>query len=135
MNKPLLRKVIAVIEAEPRRIRMESWYSSQLSKQEVPRCGTVGCIAGWALLLDARHKPESYAATMKRVKARNYESTYTYHEQAAKVVGLSVARSYRLFFTYGWPEHLFAAYHVAKTPAERACAVVRRIKHFMRTGE
>lgn len=53
----LLSEVIAVVLAEPKRLRMsiplsrgaESFY--QISPGEMPACGTVGCVAGWAVVL------------------------------------------------------------------------------------
>lgn len=69
MNKELLLRVKAHILEEPRRLNMSNWmdrveigaeiahiYESGsvhiMRQDEVPPCGTVGCIAGWAAVLD-----------------------------------------------------------------------------------
>lgn len=135
MNKPLLRQIIATIEAEPRRLRMEAWFTKHTN--QLPRCGTVACIAGWALVLH-EHKP---GVPFKRVRDAIQLRHSTdidfgdFLSVGAKALGLTEAQSYRLFYLGAWPTVLFAAYNLAKTPATRASVTVRRIKHFMRTGQ
>lgn len=51
VNKKLLRKVRALIVAEPRRLYMGSWgqrYTAPSSR--IPPCKTTACLAGWTIL-------------------------------------------------------------------------------------
>jgi hypothetical protein len=52
MNKELIREIIRAVELEPDRMNMTTWLSSTDSNI----CGTVGCIAGTAIVLDAQMK-------------------------------------------------------------------------------
>jgi hypothetical protein len=49
----LLDEVVRVIEAEPRRLNMGNWIfmPSYVERELIPACGTVGCVAGWIVLL------------------------------------------------------------------------------------
>ena len=69
MNIELLNKVKAHILEEPRRLEMVDWI---VDAEEIPvednrpPCGTAGCIAGWAAMLDGGfnrsiHFPRRYA--------------------------------------------------------------------------
>ena len=56
----LLDKILDVVRKEPRRLRMSGWGATAAhdptgeypdNKQMQPACGTVGCLAGWAVTL------------------------------------------------------------------------------------
>ena len=58
----LLNDVARAITEEPRRINMRWWtfffqgealnnWANQLHQEDLPACGTVGCIAGWCCFL------------------------------------------------------------------------------------
>ena len=53
MNTRLLRKVQKHILEEPRRLNMDIILDDRVSARDPknPPCGTVGCIAGWAIVL------------------------------------------------------------------------------------
>ncbi len=53
MNVELLDQIKQAILEEPRRIRMYDWVTriSDVPEDKRPPCGTVACIAGWAVAL------------------------------------------------------------------------------------
>ncbi len=97
LNTELLLKIKQYILLEPRRCNMSAWMCKRDMKslwehygQAEPPCGTVGCIAGWALML-------------------TNEEVYGQHlciaERAASALGLSYEKADRLFLPYSrWPE-------------------------------
>lgn len=108
MNTRLLRKVQRVILREPARLCMGGWLSvmSGLTNHEGPSCGTVGCIAGWAALLD-KPRMRSYrdmAASVNRFDGRSTK------EQAKDALGITEEQSERLFHVGGWPAKYSEAY-------------------------
>lgn len=125
----LLRKIQKHILAEPRRLDMSGWgYYDKNPDASMPPCGTVGCIAGWALVLTGAHDP---------VLSDFPLDTYTLAEE---VLALEDGQAERLFLlrehTFGprWPVKYECQYHRAKSPQGRARAAVRRIDHFIKTG-
>src|SRR5690349_20445949 len=55
INVPLLKKVRALVLREPERVD-QTWWLQRLSSDDetttvVPQCGTIGCIAGHAVML------------------------------------------------------------------------------------
>ena len=74
MNTRLLRKIQKHILAEPKRFDMTDWVMRgkpgsllEAGEQEieVPKCGTVACIGGWACLLSGKTRlrhPKSFIA-------------------------------------------------------------------------
>src|ERR1700739_464311 len=66
----LLRQVKDHILEEPKRLSMGSWMviyptGFPTSASWLPACGTVGCIAGWTVLL---HDRKSWQARLRRVR-------------------------------------------------------------------
>jgi len=60
MNVDLLLKVRAAILEEPKRIDMEAWSETKKNScRELPKCGAVACISGWACVLDVRDKAKA----------------------------------------------------------------------------
>jgi hypothetical protein len=57
MNVALFEKIKTQILEEPKRLDMQvgllfnAWKSTNLPSWRVPACGTIGCIAGWAVML------------------------------------------------------------------------------------
>lgn len=54
----LLNDVVALVREEPRRLYMPAWIvrgkytlRQALGRRQPPRCGTVGCVAGWVVIL------------------------------------------------------------------------------------
>lgn len=102
MNRELLLKVKAVILEEPSRLDMYRWlehhppgrklwdtaYSGTVDAQlTVPSCGTVGCIAGWVIVLAGKEN-ESLGVSLSGV--------------AAEALGLSQLQADSLFYHNAW---------------------------------
>lgn len=135
MNVRLLRRVKKHILEEPARLRMDlvqlhqkpgkiedlSWGHGESrynepSKQRIPDCGTIGCIGGWALVLEG-------------IK---YSSPATGLERAESILGIRSAEAAReLFYVENWPLDLRHAYYEAKTKKRRAEIVAERIEQFI----
>lgn len=125
MNTRLLRRVAKHIAEEPRRLNMGFLYrpATHFDNDLRPPCGTVGCIAGWALIIG--------------LKATKFDDCFPV--VSGKTVDVTDARKLlkvdndNLFFLHYWPVQFKAAYSAAHTPAERANATVARIEWFIKT--
>lgn len=124
LNVRLLRRIKRNFLNEPKRLFMGGYiyhgapgkrFIGDNGKQYFPKCGTVGCIAGWACLLSG-----------------NGEPTFAY-EPAAEL--LQLERPATLFFEDSWPEPFASQYQLAKSAAKRAEIVAERIEHLITTGE
>lgn len=100
MNVELLRKVQKAILEEPLRINMDNWAftpGEQELMDQTPRCGTVGCIAGWTIAIQFNLFDSDGDDTLA-----DYGGCY---EMAAmSELGLSNVQSNRLFYPHLWPE-------------------------------
>lgn len=135
MNIKLLERVKAHILEEPRRLCMsevltksnhpidwgyESGFNSMaaaskdLSKDEQPPCGTVGCIVGWGSKLS--HKTNQNVYTDSSVFKIEYD--------AGK----------RLFYVDEWPRKFRLRYGKCRTAKQRAKVTAERIDHFIKTN-
>lgn len=49
----LLSEIVALVKAEPRRMRMAAFRTDPdwMSEDRRPACGTIGCVAGWVTFL------------------------------------------------------------------------------------
>lgn len=128
MNTRLLRKIKRLILAEPR--RMSSWFYPNQTRSGPP-CGTVGCIAGWAILLKGKTMGERLRCVI--------DKDFDIQRKAQIHLGLAAAQARRLFhanYHYGkgaytnWPRDW--AYHIAHKPADKAKVVAKRINRFIR---
>lgn len=126
LNVRLLRRIKRHILEEPRRLNMYGFgYKIHgTPSPDEPPCGTVGCIAGWAIWLSGLQVSEvnviRKASTLLGLKNR-YD-------------GLSGDQK-RLFYVEDWPtlfEHRYVAAQRART---RAYITAERIEHFIKTGE
>ncbi len=132
MNKPLLKHIIALIEAEPKRIWMGTWFARGVLKEYMPPCGTVACIAGWALILSERKPNESFSVVRDRCR----KTVIDPQARGATALGITERQSERLFYHTSWPRRFARPYGKSYENAEqRSRVVVRRIRHFMRTGK
>lgn len=108
VNVDLFQKVKEKILEEPRRFDMSVWgnHVPLLPPETYPPCGTVACIAGWALLLEsgAEAKGFDFCSPVK----------------AAKVLALPLERRGEVFHAERWPDSFRARYQVAANPAEQA---------------
>lgn len=138
MNTKLLRQVRAHILGEPRRLRMEHGIKPQRGKG-APPCGTVGCIAGWAVILANKKRSETIKDMIDRMSiprsetSRRERSWSAVKDMATELLEIVPASADRLFYTLEWPQDLKDAYAVAGTAAGRARITARRIARFIKT--
>jgi hypothetical protein len=112
LNKTLLNKVKKHILEEPYRLAMTTWMCNLPAGTEmhlggwgevrttVPKCGTVGCIAGWITMI----------AYPDKVKRAEIENLYGINIAAKRALGISELSVYyggipfELFYVDRWPE-------------------------------
>ena len=124
MNVELLKRIQEVIREEPRRLDMGSWGNSS---NRVP-CGTVACIAGWAIALESGERgPQLENSLVDMIFVGGVEV------EAARILDLTPKQSGQLFFDAAWPEQFDINAHSPQTP-EYADVACRRIDHFIQTG-
>lgn len=135
MNTELLLRVKKHILQKPTRLRMSSWLCSkgereiiggkfifgepgwgEPDKQTVPSCGTVGCIAGWTVML-----------------AGDKDAIESKKKQATRLLDLEDYSSEKLFYVTSWPSKLQDAYMHSKNQRERAKIVGQVIDLFIKT--
>lgn len=122
MNTTLLTQIRDHILEEPKRVTMEDWLQ-RIPKEWVtdrdPACGTIGCIAGWAVVLG--------------LPRRKY--VYNVSTTARGVLELSVEEARWLFYVGGWPNQFRESLHTLspRTP-EYAAVVAKRIDYFIKYG-
>jgi hypothetical protein len=135
MNVKLLRMVKKHILEEPRRFDMGTFGSTFASRfhfksvtgealRNFPPCGTVACIAGWAIGVNAS-KPKSF---FRKISYGQIAPL------ATAELELSIPEKDRLFYQENWPTRYYTAYAKAKSPADRARVAARRIEHFIKTN-
>lgn len=119
-----LRRVVAVMEAEPKRSAMRIWLARGQTILDrglkVPDCKTVGCIAGWAVMQygDSDEKRDS---ACDRVRA-----------SAERLLGLTRAQSNALFVDIYWPLHLEQRlYRSRPQTAAHVRLIKERVEHFI----
>lgn len=131
----LLRKVIAHIKAQPKRLGMWEWAA--LNKRSPG--GTTACIAGWSIIL-SQPKPERFIGIENSV---NLHALFQGQQSwgplpgraAAKLLKIDAEQANRLFNVGEWPYLFEIKYRMAKTARGQASAAVSRIEHFIQTGE
>jgi hypothetical protein len=134
MNVELLRKIQAHILAEPKRVWMGTWCMfgelgecvpvhdgvdddgfTELLEIEMPSCGTVACISGWAALLSG------------------YTGAYTQADRG-DLLGIDPQRADRLFYSSSWPEDLRDRLELAAPQSQEYAQIVAdRIDVFIKT--
>lgn len=120
LNVELLRKIQKHILEEPRRLDMTAWLDA--APVDVVPCGTVACIAGWALHL-SNTKPGSTTEGGK------------WSGPARKVLGLSYEEGDKLFYEDNWPAPFATNFCHAEGPKARAKIAVARIDYLIREGK
>lgn len=127
LNVKLLRKIQKHILEEPKRFMMGGvivtaepgkYYTDYGIDWRIPKCGTVACIGGWALLLS---------------NVRTHDLC-----DAAELLGFDIEDGFspdasKLFNVGGWPSKFAAKWMDAKTPRVRAKIAVARIDHLIAT--
>lgn len=124
MNVKLLRRIQRHVIEVPKRLDMECFLDrttdSYVVHKKMPECGTVGCIAGWAVAL----------STKELVPYVNIAST------AAKFLSIREEEAEKLFYPHQWPEEFEDRLREAKPQTlKHAQLTVERIDHFIKTGE
>lgn len=125
MNIELLQRVKQHILAEPRRLNMGTWVSTVgktvpafagvygRDEADLPPCGTVACVAGWAVLLSRFNgKPEEYAAFMRERNTLFPDGLTSSIGQ--EELGLSPSQMETLFYVGRWPERFRVAHGQAE---------------------
>lgn len=87
----LLSEIAKLALAEPKRLRMGMWLDREaaLTFEDAPACGTVGCIAGWAVMLRGTRKQQREMET-------NVYCDFS-DAPAAAVLGLDSDQAHELF--------------------------------------
>lgn len=124
LNVELLERVKAHILEEPRRLDMGLWADSE---GEAP-CGTVGCIAGWAIILGTGAR---FDRTGFQLVYRNNRPVAGFAHSAAKLLGLSIDQANEVFCVGGWPDDLADMYDSARDDRGRAEATAKRINRLI----
>lgn len=145
LTKKAVRRLEAVIECikeEPKRLSMADWgtvyniksknFKEQAREDDLPKCGTVACIAGWVVLLENRKK----RLTAARKAAEKNGSSHSPDDLdilACEFMDMDMETGGKLFFTGSWPDPFSGQYEEADTARGRMKATVDRIKHFIKT--
>ena len=129
MNVELLTRVRDQILSEPTSLDMSVFIAGGVRAERQhgwppPRCGTMACIAGWAVIL-------------KRGVDRAFESDDVW-TTARNDLEITSVQSTALFMSSMWPEPFNAQYKAAKKSKDArtlARITANRIDHFIREKE
>lgn len=126
MNVKLLRKVKRHILAEPKCLLMFGWarfkeqghklFTDDGDTRPFGKCGTAGCIAGWACILEGE----------KALIPSEYE------RKARLLLSLNKLEAERLFYPMHWPQK-FSGGSKDDGKSKTAKVAAARIEHFIRT--
>jgi hypothetical protein len=139
MNKPLFEKVIAAIQADPRRLNMNMWaYNTARGASTTPECGTAGCIAGWTVLIS---KHESKVLAKEQVVVEDLDGNWP--GAAQRLLDITDDQEQALFYADWWPSPFREEYELAdkneeaspELSAKLADITIRRIRQFMETEQ
>jgi len=139
MNTKLLKKVQAAIKAEPKRLNM--WMPLTTSGlYDPPACGTVGCIAGWSLVLDSKIKRSTQDIARVIIRKGDRLDPISNWDKIARnaqsVLGLDTEQANRLFILHEWPWALLTQYTDAEGQGDQkkmAGVTCKRINLFIKT--
>jgi hypothetical protein len=132
-----LQAVKQHILEEPRRLNMFVWgikTNPELAKQfqHLPPCGTVGCIAGWTLLLFG---PPIEELTEFRNDDGSFElGGSRIVDQAANLLELDPWEANDLFHVNNWPEPFKDHFIAAISPRSSAQILADAIDDFIARG-
>jgi hypothetical protein len=142
LNVALLKKVKEHILENPARLRMSNWVvNRQILKaaafaeiinnkfvfeqkawdnkaQTIPACGTVGCIAGWTVIIGNKLDPEK-------------ADVINAQRRATALLNISENDASDLFFVDSWPSEYEEPYLEAESQEERAQIVAKVIDDFI----
>lgn len=133
MNIELLLKVREAILLEPKRLDMWNWLgtASKRDNPDGPKCGTIGCISGWACVLKEK---EARGLKTFRGAARRLLNDVTIGLLAgADALDLTNRQAGDLFVPSSWPTDLGLCGTVEGTP-KHAEVVAKGIDRFIAKG-
>jgi hypothetical protein len=137
LNRELIKQIIDIIEDEPKRLEMSTWVLNPLKSQQAPSCGTTGCIAGWAVMLNLRR--DAVLAKRKIDAEKIYDRLNKRNKdmegEGMRLLGLPYDIAPTVFYYDQWPEPFQRRYMAAATPKARARATVARLRHLLNRGE
>ena len=147
LNKKLLRKISKHILAHPKNLDMGVFYDVEPVKGK-NMCGTIACVAGWAVALGAKGYDVELEHKIKRINAFDPElhpeelsneiSSIDFEDDARQILGLTDNQAEYLFHVGNWPEEFAVKYNAAYRKgrlAEAAKITVARIEHLIKHGE
>lgn len=129
MNVALLRKVQEAIKAAPIQFDMGAFY---FERDDVPagECGTMACICGWAVALDAQ------ISITKAAKIPLWDDLEDNVQRGMAALDIDRRLAERLFFLPQWPHLYKQSYEVATdygSIQDQANVACERIDHFIKT--
>jgi len=144
MNKKELKAIAKAIVKDSIRFDMDRWVNSN---DAYAPCGTVGCIAGWAIMREQMKGKKDLESWKKAGKLLSKEVNYTSHfyagDKAAEILKLTPSQAESLFHVSSWPQKFITKYYNVEygnypKPERRrkqAEITAERIEHFIKTGE
>ncbi len=129
-----LRKIAKHILEQPRRMDMGNWYCTGDSAKDeygshTPKCGTVGCIAGWAVQLYGDK-------ALLEEAAAPYSEGVNFSDEAQRLLGLTARQAGELFLPGYWPEEFREQLDDYSQGTKRYAKVVAdRIEDFAREAK
>ena len=145
MNKIELKAIAKKIVKESVRFHMGHWA---LTGDSIAPCGTIGCIAGYAILRDVMKKKEmNWVNAGEYVNRKVMFSSYDTYDPAkigAKLLGINASQANVLFYTDQWPDEFQEDYNKITYNGDRdsvsirkevAALTAKRIRYFIKTGK
>jgi hypothetical protein len=139
----ILREVIKLVEEEPRKLDMNRWavqIPEYKRNDTAPVCGTIGCIAGWTVMLHITEQQKMEA--LKESETRSFQvaledivNAYSIEEAARDILNIDSYASDQLFYVENWPEAYANMYKEATTPEQKADTVKQYIELLIESNE
>lgn len=137
MNVRLLRRIQREMLKEPARVEMKRWaipakvLLESYPRRKSPSCGTVGCIAGWGLMLTKGRKKTDYLGISKVILHRQNSGI---QREAEKLLRITKQQGKHLFHQREWPDKFrWKLDKLNEGTAAYARVVCQRIDHFIKT--
>lgn len=143
-----LNAICDLITKYPYQFDMDHWFIQAPHIKE--RCGTAGCLAGWALTLKNGPSAQPLKAAKQFLPEFGKEGKGHYNtniiggwsygpaakirEAAREFLGITTDQANRLFQKANWPETFLCDLDDALPGPEYAEATVNRVKHFIETN-
>lgn len=111
MNIELFNKIKNTIAKEPAKLDMRVW-----------KFGATNCIGGLALVLSSEEEKKNLGINdVFGIEGQN----------AAKLLGITIAQSMKLFPLVGWPANFYQDFYAATDAKERGDVAIARINYFI----